>query len=368
MDFPGAVSHPKPIRVMRVIPDLQVGGVQRMIFRSAMALREHNVQTEVFCIEERGPLAKEFEAAGIPVHVFRFRSRLDPMGLATLRRTTKERKTRIVHGHMYAANMAASMAFFGRRKIAIINSYHSQTPVRDPHQVDMIRRTRNLPDRWIAVSGTVREALLPMGIPNDRITVVHNGIPEPEAPLPHGELKKGLLRLVFVGRFVKQKRHELALEIIARGLEAGIPLHLTMVGDGPMMERMRRLAEELKLTGHVTFAGFQGDVSRFLRDAHLYMNTSNREGFPNALLEACAAGRGFVVSDIGPNRELLAGTGAGLLLEDSVESWVSALRDLHLNRSRIAEMGTEAFTLAKRYTVQETAAKLAALYESIYPW
>ena len=355
-----------PLTLLRVIPDLQVGGVQRMLLRTLLELKKLGVQPHVACLQERGALAQEFENNGIGVHLTPFASRLDPRGMWRLRRLITGLGAHVVHGHMYAANMAATLATMGLGRVVTINSYHSQTPLSGASQRRMVRWTRWRPDAWIAVSQAVRDPLVEAGVPARRIEVIYNGTATPQAAAPF-EVRDPLapLELVWAGRFVKNKRHELFVQIMELCRQQGLAVRLTLLGGGPTFERIRQSVQAAGLDEMVAMPGVVDDVSRRVAQADLYISVSRREGFPNALLEACAVGRGFLVSDIGPHRELLGESGAGLCLPDSPQAWTQAIADVLANRQRVAVMGERAFGIAQRYTLENAAAQTLALYRRL---
>lgn len=348
------------MRVLRVIPDLQVGGVQRMLLRTLVALRPLGVHAEVACLAaEPGEMAPRFAEAGIPVRCFGFRSRLDPLALLRLRAHIRRGAFDVVHGHMYAANIAANLGTIAT-PAAVVNGYHSESPFSGASQRRMALRTQRRVGAFVAVSRAVADTLGDAGLSRERLVVIHNGIDEvpPFEPPPAG----GALRLVWVGRFVKQKRHDVMLEAFAEAIRGGADALLTLVGEGPTMERVREQAAALGIAERVTFAGQQEDVRPFLRTAHLFVTCSEREGFSNALLEAVAAGRGVLASGIDAHAELLAGTGAGMLEEIRAEAFARRIAQLAANPAETLAMGEAAHRLAARFTVAATAEKTAALY------
>jgi glycosyltransferase involved in cell wall biosynthesis len=81
---------------------------------------------------------------------------------------------------------------------------------------------------------------------------------------------------------------------------------LRLAGDGPCRAELERLAEELKVEHSVEFLGLCSEVSALLADAHLLVLASYAvECFPYAALEAMAAARGVVSTDVGGLPELV---------------------------------------------------------------
>jgi glycosyltransferase involved in cell wall biosynthesis len=98
--------------------------------------------------------------------------------------------------------------------------------------------------------------------------------------------------LVYAGRLIPEKRVDLLLRAVARLPRGHGPL-LTVVGDGPERETLRRLAAELGIGEAVAFRGFLAtpeEVWRELGSARIAVQPSRREGFGMFPLEAMAAG------------------------------------------------------------------------------
>ncbi len=108
--------------------------------------------------------------------------------------------------------------------------------------------------------------------------------------------------LLWVGRFASEKNPALALHAFAAARKAQHALHLTMLGDGPVMSELRLLAEHLEIGGHVAFPGWQ-DPAVYLPTAELVLSTSAYEGYGMAIVEALAAGVPVLATDVGIARE-----------------------------------------------------------------
>lgn len=356
------------MRVLRVIYDLQTGGVQRMLLRILPLLRQHGVEVEVCCLREEGDLAAEFRRQGFAVHLLPFRSRMDPIGLWRLRGLIRGGRFDLVHAHMYASNIAVNASRLLGAGVPVINSYHSQTPWSGRHQEVMTRHTQFCVSAYVAISETVAGALHAIGLEEDRVHTIPNGVEVPPSPDPLApRSERDPLRLCWAGRFVRQKRADMVVEIARACRDAGVPATFTMVGDGPQHDRVIAHARELKLESQIRFVGWQKDIRPFLRDADVYISTSNREGLPNTLLEACAAARGFLVADIPPNREVLSESGAGECLGDSPSAWVDAIRRLQADPMLVQDRSLRAHARARDFSVQRTLELTLRLYKDLVP-
>ncbi|OMP30688.1 MULTISPECIES: glycosyltransferase [Mangrovimonas] len=96
-----------------------------------------------------------------------------------------------------------------------------------------------------------------------------------------------ILRLVTVARLKKQKGH---LRILNALSKVNFPFHYTIIGDGPEMDIIFKLIDQLKLSNQITHVKHTDEVPKYLRENDLYLQGSYIEGFPNAVIESCAVG------------------------------------------------------------------------------
>ena len=195
-------------------------------------------------------------------------------------------------------------------------------------------------------------------------TWIPNGV-EPIAarPLADGEvegLEPGAYG-VFVGRLVPEK----GLDRLCRAWgEAGLDEPLVVVGGDQHSEDHARQLRATAPTG-VRFVGSRRGAARdaLLTHARAFLSASRLEGFPLAPLEAMAAGRPVVLSDIPPHRELLAeAPEAGWLVPDG--GWVEALRGLAAQPpEELARRGARGRAhVARRFSWDRVAADTLAVY------
>lgn len=121
-------------------------------------------------------------------------------------------------------------------------------------------------------------------------------------------LKKNIIEtkdyIVHVGRFHKQKRHDLLLKAFKK---ANLNTHLVLVGDGPEKTNIENLIKELELTSKVTTTGFIINPYPIIKDAKLLVLTSDFEGFGIVLLESLYLNTPIIATDCpsGPNEILI---------------------------------------------------------------
>lgn len=116
---------------------------------------------------------------------------------------------------------------------------------------------------------------------------IYNPILEPSEKLK-GEHFDGiaLTKIVSVGRFDEVKNHMM----LFKGVENIENASLTVIGDGRLRENYKQYLQEKQLTKKIILPGVSKNVLTHLMKYHIFVLTSNSEGFPNALLEAMSIG------------------------------------------------------------------------------
>lgn len=114
-------------------------------------------------------------------------------------------------------------------------------------------------------------------------------------------------RVVAVGRLDEQKNFELLIKSYANIADKIPQYRLDIYGEGYMREKLQALIDLLKMNDKITLMGAEKDVVQHIKDAALYIMSSNFEGFPNALLEAMSIGIPVISTDFatGIARELI---------------------------------------------------------------
>lgn len=309
----------------------------------------------------------------------------------------KERP-RILHTHMAKAGSLGRLAGLlynrfgpGRKagqKAILIHTFHGH--VLDGYFPGWISGLFTLAERWlarrtdclIAVSPAVRDSLLQngIGIPA-QWKVVPLGLDlEPlealELPAPAATLRCGL-----VGRLVPIKNPELFLQAIGELAHNGAAgrIQAEVVGDGPLRSEMERKARRLRLEKVLIFSGWTDDLPGCYRRLDAVCITSWNEGTPLSLIEAMAAGRVAVGTDVGGVRDLLGAdrmvipeggfveASRGLLVRAGDEKGLAAALETLVKqpelRSRLARAG-RAHARAQ-FSRQRLLDDIGSLYEDL---
>jgi glycosyltransferase involved in cell wall biosynthesis len=136
-------------------------------------------------------------------------------------------------------------------------------------------------------------------IPDDRITVIHNGV-NLDYFRPAAGLLPGTKPVVLcIARFVPAKDHETLIAAFSQVASRHPEAELWLVGDGPRRQAIHRLATRRLPPRQLRLLPGQSDITSLLHQSSLLVLSSIQEGLPNVVLEAMAAGLPVVATDVG---------------------------------------------------------------------
>ncbi len=207
-----------------------------------------------------------------------------------------------------------------------------------------------------------------LGVPPRTFDVIPNGVDAARfaGADPFPEIAEdGRPTLLFVGRLERRKGLEPLVRAFTRLKAARPDLRLYVVGEGPERERCQGLLPA-RLRADVVFLGRveQEDLPRFYRSVDVYVSPAlGGESFGIVLLEAMAAGRPVVASDLPGYRSVADdGVQARLVPPGDVKALTDALGSLLDNPSLRSAMATEGRRTAEAYDWRVVADEIRARY------
>jgi glycosyltransferase involved in cell wall biosynthesis len=300
------------IRLALIIPTLDRSGAEKQFTLLATGLPRDEFDVHVALLTRGGAFEAELSMAGIPVTRIGKRFKCDPMAWWRLRNWLKRLQPDIVHTWLFAANAYGRLAVRAVPKAGVIVSERCVDSWKAGWQHWLDRKLLPGTDRVIGNSQSVVDFYREHGVPGQKLVMIPNGI----SPFTPPDLSRAALleRLrfppdafvaMYVGRLAPQKRVDDLVWAVETLRQIRPQLRLVLVGDGPARDSLQRFARDIHCQEHVRFVGMQDDVANWLNLADVFWLASSFEGMSNSLMEAMAAGKPCVVSDIPPNRELI---------------------------------------------------------------
>jgi len=218
-----------------------------------------------------------------------------------------------------------------------------------------------------ASSGIASEAQEMLSLSPDKFQVIHNPVDldtiRDQSSLSSVSLSTTHPRLVAVGRLDRPKNYPLLLRAVDRAVRER-PVSLYILGEGSERPRLEKLIRDLGLHSVVRLLGFQRNPYATMRQADVFVLSSDYEGFGNVIVEAMALGVPVIATDCpyGP-REILAGGKYGVLVPPGDEqaladAILSLLRDPDARR----RLGAEAKKRAEEFSVEKAVLSYERLF------
>lgn len=343
-------------RVAILADSLVVGGAERVVEALALRLGSRGFDVTVGCLRAAGPIGASLAARGVPVESDLGPARLAPGQVFAVRRWLRRTRADV----LFVLDHSNAL-FYGRLAARSL----------DRPAVAAVHRTRRADGS--ASLGTIDRLLLPWtaaviavseghatylrdreGVRGDRLRVVYNGVdPDRFAPaLDAGRrtrerrtlgLPDGATTFGSVAALRPEKNHESLLRALATRDLADA--HLVVVGDGARREALEAEAADRGVAERVHWLGWMDDVVGVLAaiDALVLPSHPNVETFPMCVLEAMAAGRPAVATDVGSLDEMIVDGETGWLVPPGNDAaLVQALRDAACNPVETERRGAAA--------------------------
>lgn len=307
---------------MQLLPELDVGGVERGTVEIAAALVANGHRAIV--VSAGGRLVGELTALGAVHETLEIgRKHVRTLGcIRPLRDLIRTHGVDIVHARSRLPAWIGARAING---LAAGERPGWVTTVHGPYTVNAYSRIMTSGDRVIAISGFIRAYITGhyARVDPDRIRVIPRGIDRTTYPpgyVPDAAWREsffaqypylhGRRLLVVPGRLTRWKGQEDFVEVIARLVRQGCPVHGLIAGGdggrGRFAEDLRALIAAHNLQAHITLLGNRGDLREILALADIaYSLTIEPEAFGRTTAEALSLGTPVIGYDHGGTGEIL---------------------------------------------------------------
>ncbi len=217
----------------------------------------------------------------------------------------------------------------------------------------------------VAVSPSTRDDLIARGIAPERITMIPNGLDHelyrPGAPAT-------ARTVLSLGRVEPYKRIDIAVAAMAKVVERVPDARLLIVGRGDALPGLQRQVAKLGLAHAVEFRGFVSEEEKvaLYRNARVFVNPSEKEGWGLTILEANACGTPAVASDVPGLRDSVRHDHTGMLVpHGDVLACAAALRRLLTDDVVYERLRAGALRWAAHYTWDAVTDQMQAVIERV---
>src|SRR5918999_6201306 len=313
-----AAGVARPVRVIHVVTRMNVGGPARHLITLLPLLRERGFETLLVygaADPAEGELRPERERF---IRLPMLRRAIGPIAdlraLSRLTRLMRRLRPDVVHTHMAKGGAPGRVGASRSRVPAVVHTFHGHVLERyfsRPMNALLIGAERGLAERsdaLVAVSSAVRDDLLRLRIGDagrwrvidcglDLEPLLASDVDQAEARRALG-LPGGVPAVGIVGRLVPIKNHRLFLDAARAVLDEHPDTVFVVAGDGELRATLETEAEQA-LRGHVSFTGWVVSLPLLYSALDVVVLTSLNEGIPFSLIEAAAAAKPVVATDVG---------------------------------------------------------------------
>lgn len=312
-----------PLRVLFINSIQMWGGAEVWLMDVMHGLTRRGHEVTLAC-RPGTILEKNARAEGFGVEAVAMRSDFDPAVIARLARLMRARRIELVSTNMDKELRAGGVAARLVGRVAVVPSREVDYPLKNKLRY---RFTYNcLADHVLANSAATKRSLL-MNAPwlsPDRIEVVYKGIdPAPylAAPEEGAALRRELGIAAdapvvgFVGQIIERKGIPDLVWSIPRVVERVPGVKFLFAGEGKLLEFLLAKTRELGVADRVIHAGFRRDVPAVMKAIDLLVLPSVVEGFGYVLVEAMAAGKPVVATNVSSIPEIVQHDATGILVD-----------------------------------------------------
>jgi len=375
------------LKITYLLPNIETGGTERQVLALARLLDRRRYSPSLVTTAGGGALHAEFSGLmpvtvfGDPVRANRTRTSLWAHA-ATVRRLAgifRAERPDILHAFLPSSNVLGPVAarLAGVRRVIVskrsLAGYKNRFP--------LLRRMEPLGNRLADVilvnsDAVGREVERTERFWEGKVRKIYNGVavPDPWTPEEAGRFRvregiaPGSRVVLCVANFFPYKGHVDLVEAARRVVAVAPEAVFLLVGrDAGAMEECRARVREIGIDGRVRFLGGRSDVADLLRASDLFVHPSHQEGFPNAVLEAMAAGRAVVATDVGGTPEAVENGETGVLVPArDPAALAGALVALLSDPGRARRMGEAGRRrVLERHAIGRMVAEYEGLYESL---
>lgn len=356
--------QPNKIKIVFVLPNLMPGGAEKVVSFIAQNIDRHKFSSELWIIGSKSD--KDFKVSGIPVTYFNIQRVRH--SFTALYKALRRHKPEVVLSSITYLNIMMGILSVCFPKIKFIGREANILSIKSKidgkgnplNRILFLLFFTKLDVIICQSQDMLDDFVVNYRINPRKLVLINNPIPETKSNLISNTPEVGKpIKFITVGKFKKQKGHERLLRAVS---QIGLDFEYTLIGDGGEREKISRLISELNLTDKIKHIPFTNEVEAHLKTHHFFLQGAFIEGFPNCLLESCAAGLPIVAFDApGGLNEIIVADLNGYRCLDESEFIGALLEAITTNWNREA-IRKDIFT---RYGSDKIIAKYESLFKEV---
>ena len=316
------------MKIIYVLTDLAMGGAEVQVIRMSQYMKEQNHQVILVSMmkAEADDMMQELKRIGVKYYSLDMnRGRVSINAFIDFIKIVRTENPDVIHSHMIHANLLLRSAspFIGcRRKINTIHGEEEYLGIRK-----IIYRLTDFAVDYTVCCGKIlyEQAKRHNIVSSTKLKYICNGLNTNSYVYDETSRKRirNSIQLnesfvwITVGRLSEVKNQSYLIEEFREVLIEYPQTKLLIVGDGPLMGRLKQLTKVNNISNNVIFTGKRSDITELLSSADAFVLSSLHEGLPLSLQEAGAVGLPLVSTDVGGCNEVICEGLNGYLCESN---------------------------------------------------
>jgi len=364
----------RKIKVMQITDNLGIGGLERVVANLCKYIDKSKYDISVCCLSFKGKFGEELERIGMNVHLIPQKKGTDYFAFWKLKDILGRIKPDITHTHNSNALVDGAIASIIKGVPIRIHTDHARQFPDTKRTMFAERLIALFLDRIVAVSVETKGNLVKYElIPEKMITVINNGIEGSRYDIKiDEEAKKRELGLdafrYLIGLGVRLKSQKGIIHLIKavpNVLKTFPEIAFVVAGEGPLRASLEEECKKMGVDKNFFFLGPRLDLPEILQILDLYVLPSEWEGLPLVILEAMAAGRAIIATDVGGNSVAIEDGKTGYLVPpknpDALADKIVHLLSSPEKRQKFAEAARNKFYA--EFSVERMVSKYENIYE-----
>ncbi len=368
------------MRILHLTDGGKIYGSGRVILELSKALKKVYSCHSVIGVINRScnspiEILEEARANGLESVNFPDSGKLNLKLLHLIKKFINDNNINLLHCHGYKSNFYGLIA--AGRKIPKVTTNHnwlkSHWKLKIYCAIDafLIRYF----DCVVAVSEQIKKEMMGYLIPGKKISVIDNGIDLDRFKKSDSDIKIkkefGLKDEVIVGAVGSlgfEKGHIFLLMAARKVIDINKNVKFLIVGEGSLRKQLEAKALSLGIQDNVIFAGYRCDIPELFSAMDIFVLPSVIEGLPMVLLEAMAANKPIIASNVGAIPKIITNGKSGILTNpgdiDELAQWIVKLTNVGDEKKEMAQTGYN--KVKKMFSAEIMAANYMSLYNDLF--
>ena len=351
-----------------MINSLGYGGAETQLIRLIEALITRGCDIVLISLKDDLSLEKELHPK-VEHYNIQLKGISDFKSIKEILNVVKYESPKVIHSHLFQANIISRIVKFFNAKIKVINTTHcvyDEEKILGLSPYLIYKLTKKWVDYHTAVSNESLKLLRDgKAISKLKSSVMVNGLFVEK--YQHSTIKNKTFKWLSVGRLIPVKNYKLLISACEVLANVKMNFELNIIGDGPEKQDLIHLIEEKNIKQNVSLIGLSEDIPNLLKDYDAFVISSNSEGLPMVLLEAMSAKLPIVSTNVGGIPDVINNSKGGMIVESRNKMKLASAMRLMMEQSKanLKEMGNNNYIYVKdKFDIDEISNQWLKIYNN----